>query len=330
MTHSSDLYDALTHEMGTVLVDNEDAVEGLLVALLTRGHVLLEGVPGVAKTTIATLFAATLGLEHARIQMTPDVLPADITGTQVYRQTTGEFETVLGPVFANVVVADEINRATPKTQSALLEAMAERQVTIEGETSALPSPFLLVATQNPVEMEGTYDLPKAQRDRFAFKLVVDLPDRETERELLDRFDERPDLGPAAVGQVVTRNEILRAREEVAAVHVDDRVKEYILDVVAATRTHPDVAHGASPRASLAFLTGAKARAAIHGREYALPDDVKAVATSVLVHRLGLDVDADLAGLTPEDVVADLLESVGTPDETPDPDPAARGSVRSDD
>jgi MoxR-like ATPase len=314
MTHASDLSDALSREIGTVLVSNDDAVEGLLVALLSGGHVLLEGVPGVAKTTIANLFAAALGLDHNRVQMTPDVLPADITGTQVYRQGTGAFETVLGPVFANVVVADEINRATPKTQSALLEAMAERQVTIEGDTHDLPDPFMLVATQNPVEMDGTYDLPKAQRDRFAFKLVVDLPDREEERELLDRFDSDPTLGPDSVVQVVTGGELARAREEVAAVHVDDRVKEYILDVVGATRTHPDVAHGASPRATLAFLRAAKARAAVRGREYATVDDVKAVARAVLVHRLGLDVDADLAGVTAEDVVRDILDSVPAPEE----------------
>jgi MoxR-like ATPase len=315
MTHSSDLSAALSREMGTVLVGNEDVVEGLLVAILTGGHVLLEGVPGVAKTTIANLFATSLGLDHNRVQMTPDVLPADITGTQVYRQGTGTFETVLGPVFANVVVADEINRATPKTQSALLEAMAERQVTIEGETIPLPDPFIVVATQNPVEMDGTYDLPKAQRDRFAFKLVVPLPDRADERELLDRFDRDPDLGPGSIAQVVTGKELDRAREEVAAVHVDDRVKEYILDVVGATRTHPDVAHGASPRATLSFLRAAKARAAVRGREYATADDVKTVAHSVLVHRLALDVDADLAGVTPEDVVADVLDSVATPDES---------------
>jgi MoxR-like ATPase len=192
--------------------------------------------------------------------------------------------------------------------------MAERQVTIEGDTHDLPDPFMLVATQNPVEMDGTYDLPKAQRDRFAFKLVVDLPDREEERELLDRFDSDPTLGPDSVVQVVTGGELARAREEVAAVHVDDRVKEYILDVVGATRTHPDVAHGASPRATLAFLRAAKARAAVRGREYATVDDVKAVARAVLVHRLGLDVDADLAGVTAEDVVRDILDSVPAPEE----------------
>ena len=306
------VYDAIAAEVQEVLVGNEQAVEHLTIALLTRGHILMEGVPGVAKTTIANLFARVSGLEYRRIQMTPDILPADITGTHVYRENTGEFELQRGPVFANVIVADEINRATPKTQSALLEAMQERRVTIDGETLELPRPFIVIATQNPIEMEGTFELPEAQRDRFQFKLRIDLPERMDERELLERFDDDPALGPTDVGQVVETEELLAAREAVETVHVASSVKEYVLDIIEATRTHPDVAHGGSPRATLAFLNTAKARARIHGREYVIPDDVKALAESILVHRLVLSTDADLSGLSSEDVVSELVDSVEPP------------------
>lgn len=306
------VYEALRDELSTVLIGNEEIVEGLAIALATRGHVLLEGVPGVAKTTIANLFARASGLEYTRVQMTPDLLPADVTGTHIYREGTGEFDLQKGPVFSNVVVADEINRATPKTQSALLEAMQERTVTIEGETLQLPTPFMVIATQNPIEMEGTFELPEAQRDRFQFKLTVDLPDREMETELLDRFDDDPTLGPESVGQVVSPEDLLAARETVADVYVDDSVKEYILDLVAATRESPDVSYGASPRASLTFLHCGKARAAIHGRGYVIPDDVKSLATGVLRHRLVLSTDAELSDVSAADVVDTVLDSVAPP------------------
>lgn len=306
------VHDAISSEVQQVLVGNEHAVEHLTIALLTRGHILMEGVPGVAKTTIANLFAHVSGLEYRRIQMTPDILPADITGTHVYREQTGEFELQRGPVFANVIVADEINRATPKTQSALLEAMQERRVTIDGETLELPTPFIVIATQNPIEMEGTFELPEAQRDRFQFKLGIDLPERGEERELLDKFDDDPALGPEDVEQVVDAEELLAAREAVETVHVAPPVKEYVLDIVAATRDHPDVSHGASPRATLAFLDAAKARARIRGRGYVIPDDVKALAESILVHRLVLSTDADLSGVSSREVVSELVDSVEPP------------------
>jgi MoxR-like ATPase len=312
MTAPDEIYAALDAEIGSVLIGKEALVEGLTVSLLTRGHVLLEGVPGVAKTTLARLFARASGLEHTRVQMTPDVLPADVTGTHVYREPTGEFELQRGPVFANVVIADEINRATPKTQSALLEAMQERRVTIGGETLSLPEPFMLIATQNPIEMEGTFELPEAQRDRFQLKLTAALPDREEGRELLDRFDDDPDLGPEAIDRVVTAEEVLAARETVADVYVDDAVKEYVLDLVAATRDDPNVEHGASPRAALAFLDAAKARAAIEGREYVIPDDVKALAEPILVHRLVLSADASLSDVSAEEVVAEIEDAVEPP------------------
>ncbi|WP_408959698.1 AAA family ATPase [Natrinema sp. 74] len=306
------IHDALRAEIDRVLVGNDDAVELLTTALLTRGHLLLEGVPGVAKTTLANLFARASGLEYNRIQMTPDVLPADITGTEIYRKNRETFELRRGPVFANVVVADEINRATPKTQSALLEAMQERQVTIGGETLELPQPFMVIATQNPIEMEGVFELPEAQRDRFQFKHRIDLPDEAGERALVDRFDDDPRLGPTAIEQVVDREAIRTARERAAAVYVAGPVKDYLVDLVAATREHPDVTHGASPRATLAYLDGAKVRAAIRGREYVIPDDVKALAEPVLAHRLVLTADAELSDTASAEVVADVLESVDVP------------------
>lgn len=308
----ADIHDRLSDEIGEVLIGNEDIIEGITVALLTRGHVLLEGVPGVAKTTIARLVANVTGLDFSRIQMTPDILPADITGTHIYQEQSGQFTLQKGPVFANLVVADEINRATPKTQSALLEAMEERRVTIEGDTLDLPIPFLVIATQNPIEMEGTFALPEAQRDRFQLKLVVNLPDREAETELFDRFDDEPTLGPGTVSQVVTIDELMTARDAVSEVHVADPVREYILDLVTATRESPDTAHGGSPRATLAFLNTAKARAAIHGREYVVPDDIQALAKPVLAHRLVLSTEAELSDETPRGIVEQVVGSVATP------------------
>ncbi|RQH01233.1 AAA family ATPase [Natrarchaeobius oligotrophus] len=306
------VFETLSDEIKRVLVGNDEVIEQLTVSLLTRGHVLLEGVPGIAKTTIANLFARATGLNYSRIQMTPDVLPADVTGTTVYRENRGEFELQRGPIFANVVVADEINRTTPKTQSALLEAMAERQVTIENETHSLPTPFLLVATQNPIEMEGVFALPEAQRDRFQFKLRMDLPDRSVERTMLDRFDSMVTLGPDAIEPVVSTSEILVARKHVRDVHVAPEVKEYVLDLVRGTRAHPTVEHGASPRATLAFVDAARAWAAIEGRKYAIPDDVKRFAESILGHRLVLGPDADLGGVRSVDVVADVVADIEPP------------------
>jgi len=312
MSSPDELYDAIYDEVSQVLVGHDRLVERLTVSLLTGGHILLEGVPGVAKTTLANVFARATGLEYARIQMTPDILPADITGTTVYRQETGEFELQRGPVFANIVVADEINRATPKTQSALLEAMEERRVSIEGETLQLPEPFMVIATQNPLERDGTFRLPEAQRDRFQLKLTVDIPSRDNERAIVDRFDETPALGSESVSQVVDPEEIDDARDAITEVHVADDIREYILDLVEATRTHEDVDHGASPRASLAFLNTSKALAAIEGREYVIPDDIKALAEQILVHRLVLSADARLGDLQPREVVADIVASVTPP------------------
>ena len=306
------LYNKIEDEVTRVIVGNDVVVERLCLALLTGGHVLLEGVPGIAKTVTAESFARASGLSFNRIQMTPDVLPADVTGTTIYRDATGEFEVQRGPVFANIVVADEINRATPKTQSALLEAMGEQQVTIENETHALPDPFVVIATQNPLEMEGVYELPEAQRDRFQFKRRVEYPDRDVEHEILDRFDADPDLGPAAIQQVVEREDILAARQAVAETFVAQPVKDYLLEIVMGTRDSTQTEVGASPRAALDLLHASKARAAVEGREYVVPDDVKHLAVDVLAHRLVLSTDAELSDATRGDVVESVLESVDPP------------------
>jgi MoxR-like ATPase len=312
MTSPADIFDLLQAEAKTVLIGNEDILEHILIATVTKGHVLLEGPPGVAKTTIARLYASLTDLEYSRIQLMPDLLPSDVTGTQIYREETGEFEFQKGPVFANVVLADEINRATPKTQSALLEAMQERMVTVASQTSPLPTPFVLIATQNPIETEGTYKLPIAQRDRFQFKLEIGLPDRDEERELFDRFDKDPGMEPELVDPVISSDTIAEARTAVNQVYVDEKIREYILDVVEATRGHPQIEHGVSPRATLAFLNGGKAKAALRGRDYVIPDDVKSLAKPVLAHRLVLTSDAEFSGRTPRDVVEDLVDDVETP------------------
>ncbi len=311
------LFDGIRTEAGQVLVGNREILEGLTIALFTRGHVLLEGVPGVAKTTIATLFARTLGFDYRRIQMTPDLLPADITGTRIYRAETGEFDLQKGPIFSNLVVVDEINRATPKTQSALLEAMQEGQVTIEGETHDLPEPFMVVATQNPIEMEGTFGLPEAQRDRFLAKLRVGIPDRSLETELLDAFDADPAQDSDDVTPVVDADGILAAQRAVDDVFLNAEVRDYVLDIVERTRESADVAYGASPRAAIALLQASKARAAIRGRSYAIPDDPKALAEPVLAHRLVLSTDAELSDVAPRAVIRNVLADVTPPDASAD-------------
>ncbi|MFC6864108.1 AAA family ATPase [Halomicroarcula sp. GCM10025817] len=312
MVHPESLYDAVSSEASAVLIGNEHVLKELTVTLLTGGHVLLEGVPGVAKTTIAELFAKTLGMDFQRIQMTPDLMPADITGTKIYRETTNEFETKLGPIFSNFVLVDEINRATPKTQSALLEAMQEEQVTIEGDTVGLPDPFMVIATMNPLEMEGTFALPEAQRDRFHLKLEVDILDRDLESNLLARFDESPDIGPEDARQVVSPEELASARQTAKAVYADPTVREYILDIIEATRDSADTTYGASPRGGIHLLSASKARAAIHGRDYVIPDDPKRLAQSVLAHRLVLSTDAELSDLDPATVVETAVQSVSPP------------------
>jgi len=293
-------------------------IERLMIGLLTGGHILLEGVPGLAKTLAVRTLAATVSGGFRRIQFTPDLLPADLIGTQIYSQRSGEFTVQKGPIFTNILLADEINRAPAKVQSALLEAMQEKQVTIGGQSLPLPELFLVLATQNPIEHEGTYPLPEAQVDRFMFKLVVTYPARDEERQVLDRMTVGPE--PTAA-PVLDPARALGARRMVQEVYVDDRVKEYVLDVIGATRDpgavgladlRPLVEYGASPRAGIFLLRAAKARAFLAGRGYVTPDDVKALALDTLRHRVILTYRADADGVTPDTLLERLLAAVPVP------------------
>lgn len=290
--------------VGQVFVGPPAITERMLTCLLAGGHVLLEGVPGVAKTTLVKAFASALGCEFKRVQFTPDMLPSDITGTYVLTPQTGTFALREGPIFANVILGDEINRAPAKTQSALLEAMQEKQVTIEGETRPLPSPFIVLATQNPIEQAGTYPLPEAQVDRFLMKLRVDYPSFDDEKGIVRRFAAPP--GPTPV--VLDQREILALRQRSQEVHIEEAVIDFIVRLVTATRNHRDSVLGASPRASLALATAARAHALIQGRGYVLPDDVKALAQPVLAHRIVMTPEAEIDARSGADVVRDTLAS----------------------
>ena len=298
-------------EIERVVVGKRPLLAQILTALLAGGHVLLEDYPGLAKTLIAKSFASALGLEFRRIQFTPDMLPGDITGSYVFDRAQGRFELRKGPIFANILLADEINRASPKTQSALLEAMQEGQVTLEGETLALPDPFVVLATQNPIEYEGTFPLPEAQLDRFLMKLAVGYPSPEEEQEILRRRRERR-IDEPRVDRVTGRDELLALREAIEDVHVDGDIERYIVLLVAATRRDRRVAVGASPRGSLALLKLARAQAALDGRDYVIPDDVKSLARPALVHRLLLAPDFWMQRRAAEEVIADVLRAVAVP------------------
>ncbi|MFX1398222.1 MAG: AAA family ATPase [Promethearchaeota archaeon] len=296
-------------EVSRVIVGNGEILQNLFVALLVNGHVLLEGVPGLGKTVMAKTFAETLGISFKRVQFTPDLLPADITGTKIFDQQEGAFVLQKGPIFANLVLADEINRSAPKTQAALLEAMAERQVTIEGQTLELEKPFIVVATENPVEMEGTYPLPEAQVDRFLFKLWLDYPEHQEEVEIL----RRQLTGDSPSVDVITNaEEILAAQKLMNMVYIDDRILKYIRDIILKTRNHPQIALGCGPRASLVLMKCSKARAALLGRVYVTPDDVRALAMPSLNHRVLLKPEAELEGLDVKSVVKSILEEIPIP------------------
>lgn len=305
LERASEALAAIRHQVTRAYVGGADALEQLLVALLASGHVLIEGVPGVAKTTLAKAFAKALGMSMRRIQFTPDLLPADITGTYVLDPRTGAFELRTGPLFSSVVLADEINRAPAKTQSALLEAMAEGQVTIEGERKPLPEPFIVLATQNPVELEGTYPLPEAQLDRFLLRIVLGYPEMNAELAMLRAYSEAP---PAV--DVVSSPERIRELQALAArIHVEPEVHRYIVELSRYTRRHPKVRLGASPRASLALLFAAKANALLGGRPYASPEDVRRVCEGVLGHRLILVPEYDGDEGMRESVLREALEKV---------------------
>lgn len=306
----ADVASKLRENIQRVIVGKDEVINLTLTALLCEGHLLLEDVPGIGKTTLARTLAVTLGCTFRRIQFTPDLLPSDVTGLNWFNQREQTFEFRAGPIISQVVLADEINRATPRTQSALLEAMQERQVTVDGVTRPLPRPFLVMATQNPVELEGTFPLPEAQVDRFLLRVALGYPTREEENAILERFkstDPFPGLQP-----VTTPEEIVRLQEERSQVRIEETVRDYIVQVSRATRDHPEIELGASPRATLSLYWSAQAWAAIHGRDYVLPDDVKFMAPHVLTHRLMISPQAQLRGRQPQELVADIVDAVPVP------------------
>ncbi|MFB7526655.1 AAA family ATPase [Streptomyces sp. NPDC056178] len=307
--------EALRSEIAKAVVGQDPAVTGLVVALLCRGHVLLEGVPGVAKTLLVRALAASLALDTKRVQFTPDLMPSDVTGSLVYDARTAEFSFQPGPVFTNLLLADEINRTPPKTQSSLLEAMEERQVTVDGTPRALPDPFLVAATQNPVEFEGTYPLPEAQLDRFLLKLTVPLPSRDEEISVLARHSTgfNPlDLESAGIRPVAGAADLETARDAVARTKVSPEIAGYVVDICRATRESPSLSLGVSPRGATALLSTARAWAWLTGRDYVIPDDVKALALPTLRHRIQLRPEAEMEGVTPDSVITAVLAHVPVP------------------
>ncbi|WP_438434684.1 AAA family ATPase [Gorillibacterium sp. sgz500922] len=315
LTEIRGLAERIRENVARVIVGKEDTVELLLVALIAGGHVLLEDVPGTGKTLLAKTLARSLDCSFKRIQFTPDLLPSDVSGINFYSQKTGEFEFRAGPLFAHIVLADEINRATPRTQSSLLEAMEERQVSVDGETRPLPEPFLVIATQNPVENQGTFPLPEAQLDRFLLKLSMGYPSTEEGVELLRRFKERNPL--AEVASVAGREQLLAACEAYSRVRVNDDLLRYVVEIAEKTRTHPELALGASPRGTQALLRSVQALAAIRGRDYVLPDDIKRLAVPVLAHRLVPRNRMRGASGGPEQILERILADTAVPAEPAD-------------
>jgi MoxR-like ATPase len=306
----------LSQSVEQVIVGKHQEVQLTLIALLCQGHVLVEDVPGVGKTMLAKTIARSIGCSFKRIQFTPDLLPSDVTGVSIYNQKSGEFEYRPGPVMAQIVLADEINRATPKTQSALLETMEEKQVTVDGVTYPLPRPFIVLATQNPIEYEGTFPLPEAQLDRFLMRISLGYPNRSEEIEVLSRQEQVHPLN--RVEQVVDSAELVAAQQAIKTVHVDRLIKEYIVAVVNTTRRHDDVYLGASPRGSLGLQMAAQARAAVVGRDYVIPDDIKALAEAVLAHRLILNPAARIRNSDTRSVIGEILRNTPVPGTLPVP------------
>jgi len=307
----AEIVDEVIDEVLGAVIAERSFMETIMTGVLGRGHVLLEDVPGTGKTLTANSIATALGLEFNRIQFTPDLLPSDITGSHVYNEHEGEFEFQPGPVFANVVLADEINRAPPKTQAALLEAMEEEQVTVDGDTHELPQPFFVIATQNPVEQEGTFELPEAQRDRFMIKSSIGYPDRDSERTLIDRRADRTVQTPT-VTSVVDETVVRELRQEPEQVRVEDDLRDYILDLCRETRTDSRVEVGVSPRGVQRLFEASRAHAAVQGREYVVPEDVTRIAEPVLAHRIVLTPEASVRSTDLSAVVDDVLDSVEVP------------------
>ena len=303
---------ALKQEISKVIIGQDYMVDRILIGLLTGGHILLEGVPGLAKSLTASTVAKVIGVDYKRIQFTPDLLPADILGTEIYHQKTGEFVIKKGPIFSNFILADEINRSPAKVQSALLEAMQEKQVTIGEVTYPLDQPFLVVATQNPLEQQGTYPLPEAQQDRFMLKLKIQYPNREEEQKVLKYYTRETGAGPS-VNTIISREDIFAMRLCVDNVYLDEKIENYVLDIVIKTRMpSPYIACGASPRASINLIKAAKCRAFIENRDYVVPDDIKAMVYDVLRHRILLSYEAEADDITAEKLIGDILEKVNLP------------------
>lgn len=305
-------YERTVSEVSKVVLGQENIVEHVLIALLAGGHVLLEGVPGLGKTLLVRSLGAVLGCSFGRVQFTPDLMPSDVTGGNVYSSQTSAFEFIPGPIFTQLVLADEINRAPAKTQSSLLEAMQERAVTVDGVTRKLPSPFLVLATQNPIESQGTYPLPEAQLDRFLMKVHIDYPEEEVERNLLSAYVGGFDPQHLKVDQVLSSDELLQMQAALGQVQVSPSILEYITSLVRATRDHRSIDVGASPRASVGLLQTARARAATATRDFLIPDDVKSFAHAVLRHRIVLHPDAELDGITADDVISGILSETSVP------------------
>jgi MoxR-like ATPase len=310
MSDVQNLAEKIIANIEKVIVGKRSAVELAVISLLCQGHLLIEDVPGVGKTVLARSLARSLGCSFSRIQFTPDMLPSDVTGVSIFNQVSREFEFRPGPIVAQVVLADEINRATPKTQAALLEAMEERQITVDGVTHALPLPFLVLATQNPIEYEGTFPLPEAQLDRFLMRMRLGYPDKSEEIDILDRQQFKHPLD--ALGQVISVEELRTAQEAVKKVYVSPAVKEYIVSLARETRTHADVYLGASPRGSLALYRTGQARAAVQGRDFVLPDDVKALLVPALAHRVILGPAARLRDLTAAQILQEIMAHLPVP------------------
>lgn len=314
LTDLQQAVDNIKREIGSVVIGQQLTIEYILAALLADGHILLEGVPGVAKTLLAKVLAKTIDVDFGRIQFTPDLMPTDVLGTSVYNAKNTDFEFKRGPVFANIVLVDEVNRAPAKTQSALFEVMEERQVTVDGTTYPMSEPFLIIATQNPVEHEGTYRLPEAQLDRFIFKLHVGYPSATDEMGILKGHHERVNLGEAIsqLKSVINAEQLAALRDIVRSVHVEEKLMEYIVSAVATTRVHPALFLGASPRASVALLNSCKALAALRGRDFITPDDVQELAYPVLRHRIILTPEREMEGATPDDIIKLILEKTEVP------------------
>ena len=305
----------IKNELGKIIVGQDEVIEQILVAVLAEGHALLEGVPGTAKTLTVKTLARIIGARFSRIQFTPDLMPSDITGTNVFNMQNSEFSLRPGPIFTDILLADEINRTPPKTQAALLEAMEERQTTIDGKRYKLSPLFTVLATENPIEYEGTYPLPEAQLDRFLLKILIDYPPLEAELEIVSRWDEgfnSRSLDQIQIAALPEKDTIQKCREEIKAMRTEGGVQKYIVDIVHKTRTHPTILYGASPRASVALLLCSKALAAIRGRDFSTPDDVRDVALPVLRPRLALPAEAELDGATTDAVITDIIKTVEVP------------------